>query len=235
MPRSKAPGSIDSGPLRSRRSQTATPPRARKKALRDESAERDVPRRARARSLLARSRAVIAELREHSPVYWLAGFDAWVVTRHEDVRMLFSDPRVTADPRPTSATSRPAISPPSAGWRRCRSARSTMPSRASDASRSAAFTPRAVARMEQSVVDVVEELAAPLRGRSGVVDLLASSPSRSRALRSAASSACRHGRRGGFFREARPKGDSRDQSAPPPCEARPDRRPESRWAATFCL
>ena len=37
---------------------------------------------------------------------------------------------------------------------------------------SAAFTPRAIARMDQQVKDVVEQFAAPLRGRRGVVDLM---------------------------------------------------------------
>jgi len=116
---------------------------------------------------------VIAELREHSPVHWLPGLDAWVVTRHEDVRMLFSDPRVTADPR-----SYERYEPP--GDVAAERWLAEMPFRSSDDAEpslgrrlvSAAFTPRAVARMQQCVADVVEELAAPLRGRSGVVDLL---------------------------------------------------------------
>src|SRR4029077_2841597 len=37
---------------------------------------------------------------------------------------------------------------------------------------SAAFTPRAVARIEGQVRDVIERFAAPLRGRHGTVDLM---------------------------------------------------------------
>jgi cytochrome P450 len=37
---------------------------------------------------------------------------------------------------------------------------------------SAAFTPRAISRMDQQVKEVVEQFAAPLRGRRGVVDLM---------------------------------------------------------------
>src|SRR5262245_321100 len=42
---------------------------------------------------------LVARLREQDPVCWLAGLDAWIVTRHEDVRRLSSEPRLTADPR----------------------------------------------------------------------------------------------------------------------------------------
>ena len=42
---------------------------------------------------------VIAHLREHDPVCWMPGLDAWIVTRHEDVKQLASDFRVTTDPR----------------------------------------------------------------------------------------------------------------------------------------
>ena len=40
---------------------------------------------------------LIADLREREPVCWIPGLDAWVVTRHEDVRLLCVDPRLTAD------------------------------------------------------------------------------------------------------------------------------------------
>ena len=40
---------------------------------------------------------LIADLREREPVCWIPGLDAWVVTRHEDVRRLCLDPRLTAD------------------------------------------------------------------------------------------------------------------------------------------
>ena len=45
------------------------------------------------------SAAIIAQVREQDPVHWIPGIDAWFVSRHEDVRMLFADPRVSADPR----------------------------------------------------------------------------------------------------------------------------------------
>jgi unspecific monooxygenase len=115
----------------------------------------------------------VADLREHSPVHWLPGFDAWLVTRHEDVRLLFSDPRVTADPRVYEKYAAPGQGNASR-WL------DEMPFRAAPAECqslgrrlvSAAFTPRAVRRMEERVAEVVDDFAAPLRGRSGVVDLI---------------------------------------------------------------
>lgn len=117
---------------------------------------------------------LVAGFREDSPVRWLPGFDAWIVTRHEDVRLLFSDPRVTADPRSYEKYAAPG-SEGASRWV------DEIPFRSEPAEGyqslgrrlvSAAFTPRAVRRMEERVGDVVEEFAAPLRGRSGVVDLI---------------------------------------------------------------
>ncbi len=116
---------------------------------------------------------VIAHLLEHDPVCWLAGLDAWLVTRHEDVRLLLSEPRVTADPRIYDRYSAPT-DPRVARWLSEMPFRSTTPDTQSSGRRlvSAALTPRAVARMETCVRDAVEQFAAPLRGRTDVVDLL---------------------------------------------------------------
>ncbi|HXV35610.1 MAG TPA: hypothetical protein VEC18_00580, partial [Myxococcota bacterium] len=43
--------------------------------------------------------AFVARLREREPVFRIPLIGAWLVTRHEDVRALFADPRLTADPR----------------------------------------------------------------------------------------------------------------------------------------
>jgi hypothetical protein len=120
------------------------------------------------------SEASIAHLRESDPVLWVPGLDVWFVTRHEDVRLLFADSRLTADPRVYEG-----YQPPSEGdaarWL------SELPFRArpSDSQMggrrlvSAALTPRAVERMDRRVREVVEEFSAPLHGRRGVVDLVA--------------------------------------------------------------
>jgi cytochrome P450 len=116
---------------------------------------------------------VLAHLREHDPVHWIPGLDAWLVTRHEDVRLLFSSSCLTADAR---AWERYEPSPDPRAERL-----STLPFRSATAESeswgrrlvSAALTPRAVARMEARVGEVVERFAAPLRGRRGRVDLMA--------------------------------------------------------------
>ncbi len=115
-----------------------------------------------------------AQLRERDPVCWLAGLDTWLVTRHDDVRMLFADQRMTADPRSYERYQPPADAR-SARWL------VEMPYRAAVGGSqslgrsliSAALTPRAIARVEQCIRDVVEQHAAPLRGRTGTIDLMA--------------------------------------------------------------
>jgi cytochrome P450 len=118
------------------------------------------------------SAQMIARVREQDPVCWIPGIDAWVVTGHEDVRRLFTDARVTADER-IYARYRPPIDP-AARWL------SEMPFRSMAADGqclgrrlvSAALTPRAVARLEKCVREVVEQFAAPLRDRTDRVDLI---------------------------------------------------------------
>ncbi len=117
--------------------------------------------------------ALIADLRDHDPVHWVSGFDAWVVTRHDDARLLFADARVTTDPRAYERYE-PPTDPAAAHWLAEMPFRTTATGSDSLGRRmiSAALTPRAATRMEERIAEVVEELAAPLRTRSGVVDLI---------------------------------------------------------------
>jgi cytochrome P450 len=118
--------------------------------------------------------AQLAWLREHDPVHWDEALGTWFITRYDDVRRFFSDPRLSTDRR-LARGYQPApqetwlfhfeqssiISADPEGHRRWRNRLS------------AGFTPRAVRRMDQQVRDIVEEFAAPIRGRTGPVDLLA--------------------------------------------------------------
>lgn len=116
---------------------------------------------------------VIARLRAEDPVHFLPGIGFWFVTRYDDVRQLFTDPNVTNDPRAWEG-----YVPPAEGTYMAKVADrglfSLPPDEHARVRRlvSAAFTPRAIARMDQQVKDVVEQFAAPLRGRRGVVDLM---------------------------------------------------------------
>ncbi len=115
----------------------------------------------------------IAQLREENPVCWVPGVEAWLVTRHDDVRKLFADPRVTADPRAYERYTPPAASG-AARWLTEMPFRSTPSDPLSPGRRlvSAALTPRAVARIEARIDEVVQQFAAPLRARRDVVDLM---------------------------------------------------------------
>ena len=115
----------------------------------------------------------IAELREADPVCWLPGFDAWLVTRHEDVRALFADPRLTTDPRAYERYTPPTVAG-AARWLTEMPFRSTPADPFSLGRRLvlAALTPAAIARTEARIREVVNEFAAPLHGRTGVVDLM---------------------------------------------------------------
>lgn len=116
---------------------------------------------------------VLAELRERDPVHLVPELGLWVVTRYDDVRRLFTDPNVDNDPRLyENYTPLPDGSP--LGWITENSLFSVGPEQHARQRRlvSAALTPRAVGRMEDQVRAVVEQYAAPLRGRKGVVDLV---------------------------------------------------------------
>jgi cytochrome P450 len=117
--------------------------------------------------------SVIARMRDEDPVHQIPGIGAWMVTRYDDVRALFTHPDTTNDRRVYEhhqppedamvqwiAENSPFAAPPEQHARMRRLV-------------SAALTPRAVKRMEGQVREVVEQFATPLRGRKGVVDLFA--------------------------------------------------------------
>ena len=117
---------------------------------------------------------VLAELRRTTPVVWDTEIEAWIVTRHEDVKALFADPRLSRDRRLTKF-----YTPPKPGTWAARHDEYTMnvvdevQHRRWRKQLSAGFTPRAVRRMEGQVRSVVSQFATPLIGRRGAVDLVA--------------------------------------------------------------
>lgn len=115
---------------------------------------------------------VIARMRREDPVHYLAPLDAWIVTRYDLIHRLYTDPAVTNDPN-AYAHHRPPPEPHGDASVFGLSLFSVPPEQHARmrALVSRALTPRAVARMEDQVVDVVSQFAAPLRGRCGVVDL----------------------------------------------------------------
>jgi cytochrome P450 len=117
---------------------------------------------------------VIARLREQDPVHWVPGIGFWYVTRYDDVRRLFTDPNVTNDQRAWDRYVAPAEGT-FMRWVSEHGLFSLPPDEHARVRRlvSAAFTPRAIARMDDQVREVVEQFAAPLRSRRGVVDVMA--------------------------------------------------------------
>ena len=116
---------------------------------------------------------IIARLRSEDPVHFVPGLGCWMVTRYDDVRRLFTDPDVTNDPHAYQYY----VAPPEGTFMRWASDHGLFSLPADEHARvrrlvSAAFTPRAIARMDEQVKEVVEQFAAPLRGRRGVVDLM---------------------------------------------------------------
>jgi cytochrome P450 len=116
----------------------------------------------------------LAELREHDPVHWDDALGTWFLTRYEDVKRFFSDPRLSTDRR-LARDYQPA---PAGGWLAHFETSSIISADPEGHRRwrgrlSAGFTPRAVRRMDDQVREIVEEFAAPIRGASGLVDLVA--------------------------------------------------------------
>jgi cytochrome P450 len=117
---------------------------------------------------------IIARLREEDPVHWVPGFGFWWVTRHDDIRRLLDDPdNATGDRRAWEFY----VAPPEGTFSRWVADHNLFALSRAEHARvrrivSAAFTPRAVARIEGQVREVIARYAAPLHGRCGVVDLL---------------------------------------------------------------
>jgi cytochrome P450 enzyme len=116
----------------------------------------------------------IAHLRASDPVHFVPGLGFWLVTRYDDVRRLFTDENVTNDPRAYEHY----VAPPEGSFMRWVSEHGLFSLPPDEHARvrrlvSAAFTPRAIARMDSQVLDVIEQFVAPVRGRRGVVDLMA--------------------------------------------------------------
>ncbi len=117
---------------------------------------------------------VIARLRARDPVHYIEPLDLWYVTRWDDVRALFTHPDATPDRRAYCH-----YAPPQneyLEWISENGLFSAPPEQHARTRRlvTSAFTPRAIARMDGQIRDVVEQFAAPLHGARGVVDLVAS-------------------------------------------------------------
>lgn len=117
----------------------------------------------------------IARLRREEPVHYVEAMALWYVTRYEDVKRLLSDTDVATPDRRAWEFYDQA---PEGTHTRWLADNNLLALEHDDHRRvrrlvSAAFTPRAIARMESQITEVVAEFAGPLLGRSGTVDLMA--------------------------------------------------------------
>src|SRR5262245_26932165 len=114
-------------------------------------------------------------LRASDPVHFVDPPGFWLVTRHDDVKRLFHDPEHVTQDKHAWKLYAP---PPEGTLRRWYQEHSIFVVGREEHARirrlvAAAFTPRAVRRMEQRIREVVDYTAAPLRGRHGEgIDLL---------------------------------------------------------------
>jgi cytochrome P450 enzyme len=117
---------------------------------------------------------MLHRLRAEDPVHRVEPPGFWLVLRHDDVKRLFHDPEYVSNDRRLWPLHTPQ---PEGSMLRWAEDKGLFSASAEDHARirrlvSAAFTPRAVRRMEGQVRQVIEHAAAPLRGRHGeVIDL----------------------------------------------------------------
>jgi cytochrome P450 len=117
---------------------------------------------------------LVQRLRERDPIHHIAAMDSWLVTRYDDVKLLFNDSRVTGDPRVWDHY----VAPPEGSFQHWIDNHGLMAVSGRDHARQRyllahGFTPRGVRRMEGHIEAVVRRHAAPLHGRTGVVDVMA--------------------------------------------------------------
>ena len=116
----------------------------------------------------------LAKLRAEDSVHFVAPLGLWVVLRHDDVKRLFSDTQVVTPDRSYWEFFQPSPEGSYMRWVEEHSLFALPPAEHARLRRlfSAALTPRAVKRHDRLVRETVERFAAPLRGASGVIELM---------------------------------------------------------------
>jgi cytochrome P450 len=116
----------------------------------------------------------IARLRLEEPVHYVDHMALWFVTRYDDVKRLLSDAEIATPDRRVWEFYQPA---PDGSYTRWLADNSLLALECDDHRRvrrlvTAAFTPKAIARMETHIREVVARFATPLVGRVGIVELM---------------------------------------------------------------
>ncbi len=118
--------------------------------------------------------AEVARLRTYDPVHYVEPMALWLVTRHDDVKRLMSDSDVATPDKRVWEFYDPAPSGSYVRWLEDNDLLALEPDDHRRVRRlvTTAFTPKAIARMEAHIDEVVARFAGPLHGRTGVVDLM---------------------------------------------------------------
>lgn len=116
----------------------------------------------------------IARLRREDPVHYVDDMALWFITRHDDVKRLMSDIEIATPDRRVWEFYQAA---PEGTYTRWLADNSLLALERDDHRRvrrlvTAAFTPKAIARMDGHISEVVSSFATPLAGRTGVIDLM---------------------------------------------------------------
>jgi cytochrome P450 len=116
----------------------------------------------------------ISRLRQEEPVHYVEHLALWFVTRYDDVKRLLSDSEIATPDQRAWEFYQPA---PEGSYTRWLADNGLLALDREDHRRvrrlvTAAFTPKAIARMETHIQEVVARFAKPLIGRAGVVDLM---------------------------------------------------------------
>jgi cytochrome P450 len=116
---------------------------------------------------------ILHRLRAEDPVHWVSSMQLWLVTRHADIKSLFTDPRVVPDRR-AHEFYKPAPEGSYIRWIE-EEGLFAIPTKEHLRQRrllATGFTPRGVARMDGQIRQVVERWAEPLAHRTGVVEIM---------------------------------------------------------------
>ena len=118
---------------------------------------------------------LVAHLRETDPCHYVDDMFFWFVTRHDDVKWLLHDTDVAT---PDVSVWEFHTEPDKGSLGEWLADNSLLTLDTENHARvrrlvSAAFTPKAIRRKENQIQEVVDQIAAPLHGRTGVVDMMA--------------------------------------------------------------
>ena len=116
---------------------------------------------------------LLRRLRDDDPVHYVESMDCWLVSRYEDIFQLYTEPKLTGDRRKWEHYKQPK----EGTFFRWIDDHGLMAlDRKAHALQrkliGSGLTPRGVRGMEKKIREVVDHFAAPLHGRTGIIDIM---------------------------------------------------------------